>query len=517
MGDAAEQQAKRWEPQPGPQTAFARTPADLAFFGGQAGGGKSWVLLYDTVKWTRHPRVRGYRGILLRRTSPELVGGGGLWDVSQEMFRAFGGRPRSSPNLDWVFEAESGRFTDRHRIEFRHLVREDSVYEHQGRQYAVIGFDEITHFSERQFWYMVSRLRSSCGVRPYARATCNPDADSWVYPLISWWIGPDGFAIPERSGVLRWLVRVGDEIHWYDTEEEATAALRPGPVPKGEEPPRPLSFTFIASRLEDNPALTQVDPGYRSRLMALGRIERARLLEGNWKVREAAGMFFRRDEFQLADEPPSRPIVSVRAWDKAATKPMPRNPDPDWTRGVRMSLCAGGEVWIDHVESVRAGPVDVLKLMRATAEDDGPRTTIALWQDTGGAGVVDLEVSKAALSGFPVEVVESWSADTLGMPMGHRSSRAKRAFARVWAPWVQRGRVYVKRGEAWTPELLAEADGFPDARHDDFIDAVSLGAQVLARAMVGEVEVLTGRDLEVPKKKGPLSKGRRGEPKRWSY
>ncbi|GAB5547799.1 MAG: hypothetical protein SangKO_075590 [Sandaracinaceae bacterium] len=73
-----------------------------------------------------------------------------------------------------------------------------------------------------------------------------------------------------------------------------------------------------------------------------------------------------------------------------------------------------------------------------------------------------------------VEVVESFAADTSGLTDGtHKSSRAKRAFANAWAPWVQKGWVYVKRDQPWTEELLTEADNFPDGRFDDIIDAIS--------------------------------------------
>lgn len=67
-----------------------------------------------------------------------------------------------------------------------------------------------------------------CGVRPYVRATCNPDADSWVAEFISWWIDPEtGFAIPERAGVLRWFIRIGDTIIWGDSPEELAHHVNP--------------------------------------------------------------------------------------------------------------------------------------------------------------------------------------------------------------------------------------------------------------------------------------------------
>ena len=460
---------QRWAPQPGPQTAFASSPADIAIFGGAAGGGKSFALLYEIVKWVLVAGVIGYRAVLFRRTSPELMGGGGLWDESQPMFRAFGGRPRGFPLLDWSFEASTRRPGDRHRVEFRHLLREDTVHEHQGRQYALIGFDELTHFTERQFWYMVSRLRSQCGVRPYLRATCNPDPDSFVFKLIAWWIGPDGFPIPERSGVLRWFVRVDDELYWYDSESEARAA---------HEGSEPMSLTFIASALSDNAALLAKDPTYRAKLMSMGRVDRARLLGGNWLARQSAGLFFKRADIKVVNAAPSKILRTVRSWDKASREPSPRNPNPDWTRGTRMSMCEDGEIYIDDLVSKRAGPVEILKLMRETAEADRTSTRVVLWQDTGGAGVTDVEVTRAALGGFDVEVVESFGADSTGLSKTNRSGRAKQAHARAWAPLAEQGRVYVRAAE-WTDELLSELEAFPDGGHDDIVDALSGGAHVL--------------------------------------
>ena len=77
---------------------------------------------------------------------------------------------------------------------------------------------------------MVSRNRSTCGVRPYIRATCNPDADSWVADFLAWWIDPEtGLPIPERAGVLRYYIRVSDKIVWADRPEELMRHLpRPG-------------------------------------------------------------------------------------------------------------------------------------------------------------------------------------------------------------------------------------------------------------------------------------------------
>src|SRR5690606_33009920 len=126
--------------------------------------------------------------------------------------------------------------------------------------------------------------------------------------------------------VLRWFARDGDDMVWFGSEAEAIEAYPDR---------RPLSFTFIPARLSDNPA---GDPTYYDRLMALPRVERERLLGGNWDIRPAAGDYFQRGWFEIVEAVPSNVVASVRAWDKAATSPSDANSDPDWTRGVLMHL-----------------------------------------------------------------------------------------------------------------------------------------------------------------------------------
>src|SRR5258708_5466177 len=100
------------------------------------------------------------------------------------------------------------------------------------------------------------------GVKPYIRATCNPDADSWVADFLAWWIDPEsGLPIPERAGVLRYYIRVAETIMWADRPEELMQDLpRPEDLPPGIDPPRPISVTFIPARALDNPILLQVNP-----------------------------------------------------------------------------------------------------------------------------------------------------------------------------------------------------------------------------------------------------------------
>ncbi|HET7100695.1 MAG TPA: terminase family protein, partial [Terriglobia bacterium] len=163
----------------GPQTQFLDAKSDLVVYGGAAGGGKTFALLLEALRFRKVP---GFGAVIFRRVSPQITNQGGLWDEACKLFPQFGGVPRrSSHHLSWTFPAGT-------RISFRHLQYEETVLDWQGSQVPLIGFDELTHFTERQFWYMLSRNRSICGVKPYMRATCNPDADSWVADLLAWWI-----------------------------------------------------------------------------------------------------------------------------------------------------------------------------------------------------------------------------------------------------------------------------------------------------------------------------------------
>ena len=265
------------KPNPGPQEQAFACPADILIYGGQAGGGKSFFLVTEPL---RHIANGKFRGAIFRRTYPQLKGQGGVWEEACELYPAFGARMREGQDLD-------ARFPSGAEIAFCHLQHEKTKYEYQGHAIAYLAFDELTHFTETQFFYLLSRNRSTSGVRPYIRASCNPDAGSWVAEFIAWWIDQDsGLPDPDRAGVLRYFVREhgdqGEQLFWSSTRKEL---LQQFPDYKPHEV---LSVTFIPASLDDNPKLIEKDPGYRARLKAQPRIERERLEKGNWKVSEGA-------------------------------------------------------------------------------------------------------------------------------------------------------------------------------------------------------------------------------------
>lgn len=348
--------------------------------------------------------------------------------------------------LEWTFPSEA-------RVKFTHLEHENTVYDWQGSQIPFIGFDEVTHFSERQFIYMLSRNRSTSGVPAYVRATCNPDVDSWVRRWVDWYIGPDGFPIPERSGVLRWFVRAGDEMVWANSKEELETSY-PGSLPK--------SFTFISAKLTDNKILMEKDPGYLANLKALSRVERMRLLEGNWNIRASAGNFFQAGWFEIVDTVPHHLITkSVRYWDRAATKPSEANPDPDWSAGLLMHRLKNGTYLVEDVRRIRDTPLKVEDFVKNTASFDGHQIPIGIEQDPGSSGVADAGNYLRLLSGYDIRV--------------RKPHKDKETRARPVSAQSEGGNIKILRGP-WNGAFLNELENFPSPEgqgHDDQVDVFS--------------------------------------------
>jgi predicted phage terminase large subunit-like protein len=435
----------RLGPQEGPQSAFIGCEADIAIYGGAAGGGKSFGLLLDPL---RHWDNADFGGVVFRKTSVQVRNEGGLWDESMKLYSLFKARPREAV-LSWQFPRGMS-------MSFSNLEYEKDVLNYQGAQIPWIGFDELTHFSENQFFYMLSRNRSTSGVKPCIRATCNPDPDSWVRKFISWWIGEDGLPIKSRSGVLRYFIRINDAIVWADSKEEIYKAYGSGPGIQ------PKSVTFIGAKLEDNKILMEKDPAYAGNLLALNRVDRARLKDGNWNVRAIAGMMFQREWFTVVDAVPAGWVQAIRFWDRAATRPSEKNKDPDWTRGLKLYKYPDGRFCVVDIKSLRDTPGQVEKLIKATASHDSVSVKVMSQQDPGSAGVAEAENFIKMLAGYYVQVMTT--------------SRDKVTRAKPVSAQCEAGNIMVHRA-SWNDEFFDELENFSDNdkeyAHDDIVDVLS--------------------------------------------
>jgi hypothetical protein len=248
-----------WSPHDGPQRAAFESEADVTGYGGQAGGGKTDLLL--GLAATAH-----HDSIIFRREYTQFRA---LIKRSREILAPTGARFNTNTK---TWKDLPGDRT----IELGAVAFEDSVQSFQGNPHDFIGFDELTGFIESQFWFLTGWLRS---VRPGQRCrivcTFNPPTSSdgrWVTRFFGPWLDK---AHPRRAmpGELRWFARLGED----DREVE-------GPEPFEHEgiTIRPQSRTFFPASLRDNPPLART--GYGARLLALPEPLRSQLAFGDFEA-----------------------------------------------------------------------------------------------------------------------------------------------------------------------------------------------------------------------------------------
>jgi predicted phage terminase large subunit-like protein len=422
-------------PFPGKQTKFLECEADIVIYGGAAGGGKSYGLLLDAA---RYANVTGYVATIFRRTLAQVKQQGGIWEKSAPLYATTGAVSNSSLHR-WMW-------TDSHAtVGFAGLEMEDSKYNYQGAEFAYLGFDEGTHFSKGQVIYLISRARTTCGVKPRIRLTVNPDPDSWVCDFIAWWIDQDtGYAISERDGVIRWVITHNDQFAWFDTKKQAVKFLEERGIKDAEKLPK--SATFILSMLEDNPVLDATD--YRANLMLQGSVDQERLLKGNWKIRPAAGLVFPRDKIRIVDVAPSPRVRTTRFWDFGGTS--------DYTASLKMSLLEDGRFLIEDASNDISSSLTNDQLLMNKARADGAGVRVGIPQDPAEAGKTLAKNRVSSLAGYDVVV--------------HRPSANKVVRSAPFAAQWQAENVLMLHAD-WNPVVLNQYDGFPDGKFDDLVDA----------------------------------------------
>lgn len=433
---------KRIGPHEGPQEAFAATEADIAVYGGAAGGGKTLALLLEP---SRHINVPRFGAVIFRRTRPQIENEGGMWDESFLLYPHLGG-VAGWQRLMWKFPSGA-------TVRFNHMQHLKDTYKQKGAQIALIGFDQLEEFEERQFWYMVSRNRTTCGVRPYIRATANPVPDDdetggWLAELLSWWWDPEtGYPIEERAGVVRWFVRIDNELIWGDSKAELEERYPDIP---------PKSFTFIPARLQDNPTLMEEDPAYMANLMALSLVERERLLGGNWLIRASAGNVFRAEWFRAINGRVGT-AARVRYWDKAGSDERD-SAGAAWTSGVLMARTPEGRYVIEDIVRGQWRAHDREKVIKQTAEIDGYDVSVYVEQEPGSGGKESAEATIAMLAGWDVH------ADRV---TGSKVERAQPLSAQV-----EGGNVDIVKAD-WTRGFLKRMEAFPEGKYKDDVDAAT--------------------------------------------
>ena len=406
----------------------------------------SYGLLLEPMRHVKKPR---FTGVIFRRTYPQINQEGGLWDTS-ELIYPYAGARGSRSGATWVFPSGA-------TVSFNHMETEADRHNWLGAQIPFIGFDQIETFKASQFWDMLACNRDPSGtVRPYIRATCNPEPDSWLSRLVQWWWDETtGYAIAERSGVVRWFARVGDALKWADSSG-ALKAIYPYCVPK--------SLTFIPSKVQDNKILLERDPSYLGSLMALPLVDRERYLNGNWKIKAGTSMMFRREWFGEPVQADAQIRFWCRYWDLAATTEEEAE-DPDWTAGALLGFW-GGVWYLRHMIRFRGTPKENEDIIRQTAATD-PRGTMTRMEREGGAS------GKSLVDHYRRNVLVGRDYD--GWPaLGDKVTRAG-----PFSSAAQAGNFKLVSG-LWITDFLDECEAFRgEDEHNDQVDAVTGAMAVL--------------------------------------
>jgi predicted phage terminase large subunit-like protein len=316
------------------------------FFGGAAGGGKSFALLMAALQYCDVP---GYHALLLRPTLKEFDIPEGLIEISHEWLAGV---------AHWNGSAKRWTFPSGATLTFGYLANMNDIGHYKGTSLSFCGFDELTSFDERLYRTMFRVLRQSSdlleGVPLRMRSASNPGGPGHLF-VKSRFIDPD-------------------------TRQEGTL--------------------FIPSKLQDNPYLDTAT--YIETLSYMDPVERARLIAGDWDVTEE-GTKFRREDFLIV-EPDEVPISrrAVRYWDLAATEPSPSNTDPDWTVGLLLEVDDRGLFTIRDIARGRWSDDKVEEVVHNTAKRDGHAISVWIEQEPGSSG-------KLLLSHFKRKVLQGYA------------------------------------------------------------------------------------------------------------
>ena len=233
-----------FQPNDGPQTQFLAAPEREVFYGGARGGGKSYAMLIDPL---RYCDKANHRALLIRRSMPELR------DMINHSQRLYG---QAYPGAKWREQEKEWRFPSGARIEFGYAENLTDVLRYQGQSYTWIGIDELPQYPTPEIYnFLRSSLRSvDPDIPVYMRATGNPGnvGSLWVKEM---------FVDPSEPNKA------------FDVHIDTMAGRKS------------ITRRFIPAKLQDNPYLMQTDD-YMIMLSSLPEVQRKQFLEGDWSAFE---------------------------------------------------------------------------------------------------------------------------------------------------------------------------------------------------------------------------------------
>jgi len=273
-------------PQAGFQEEVLLCEASIQILGGRRGGGKSWVTLYGSLPYVTQPNARAYA---FRKYKEDVENS--IWKTSKDVFKGFGNATRT--NFTWTFKSGS-------QLTMTHISDASAIKDRfRGVEGVYIDIEELAEHTEHDLNVLrdlCAMNRSTSGMKPIIRATCNPvGKENALRVLLDWWIDPEtDEVIHERSGVVRYLYWYGkgpDEIVFGGSPEEVYNDPRVKPIvdavcdATGETYDRFItSFTFIEGEYKDNKILRAIDKDYLGKLALGGSANLVNDTVGKWRT-----------------------------------------------------------------------------------------------------------------------------------------------------------------------------------------------------------------------------------------
>lgn len=445
------------KPSPGPQTEFLKASADIVIYGGSAGGGKTFALFLDILRYANY---KNFVGVIFRKQMTQVTNSGGLWDKALELFKQLEAIPNATSRylkFPYAKKDKDGNITEYvvgagGKIQFSHLNNDYDRFNWQGTEVPYIAFDELTHFTFEDFTYLMSRNRNTNGFPNLIRATCNPDPDSWVREILDPWIDREtGFPIPEMSGKVLYMVIENEKFIFSENREELE-------YDADGNKRFPKSITFIPSKITDNPYLAN-DASYRASLDAMPEYERKQLRDGCWLYRPNKGLVFSKDWFEKVTILPQFKKV-VRGWDFASgqDKDLSKKQKHDYSASVKLGLGVDGYTYVLDVTKEQLSPSELTNRIIELAEQDGIGCVIRIPQDPGQAGAFQAQQLVRTLNEYTVK---------------HRTMRSSKFDrARAVASKCEHGMYKIWQSD-WNKMFLNDLEAFPnELKSPDIVDAL---------------------------------------------
>lgn len=427
-----------------------------------------------------------YKAYCIRKNSSAIMASGGLFQEAVKLYS------QVDPNLKIKLKDQKVIFSSGAEISFSHYENANAAKKYQGIQISNIFYDESTHAEEEDIWWLWSRLRSDATNTHGIWLSCNPDNASWLLKYAIWYLYPEGHELagrpdPAKNGVIRYLLRVGGELVWGDTAQELIEKYgHPHLSDDHEDQVKPISFQGLFGTIDDNPPLKISNPLYRSNLESLPRLDRERLLFGNWFAKAENSTYFKREDLIELTDPPTHSefLKIVRSYDFAGTIPHDGNRETDYFASVKMGKLKSGNYVILDVIRTRITFGDWERHIISNAERDGRHVEIILPQDPNAA-------SKAATSMLVRSLAEQGYVAKM-----RRSALGKLDSFRPFAAAAEVGVISIIKNcctDLWNKIhcnndfYYAEMENFDGKRrsgplgHDDMVDATSLSFVTLAQ------------------------------------